>query len=109
MIINILMIYGVLMLGGGIMGFVKVQSVMSLVMGIVSSILIFLGVWQFKQGNSSSAFLIVIPTTLVLLIVFLMRFLKTGSFMPSGMLLVLSLVVLILSVQAYFRSKTNSK
>lgn len=104
MIVNVLLVYSALMLVGGIMGYVKAGSMMSLGMGILSSILISIGAWQLRQNNLKG-FWVVIPTNVVLVIAFLTRFLKTGSFMPSGVLLILSVIVLILTVQAYLKKK----
>lgn len=89
----VLIVYGVLMLGGGVMGYAKAGSKMSLYMGAISSVLVFLSVFWMKN-NPALGLGAATSTAGILSVVFLMRFLKTKAFMPSGMLLVLSLVVL---------------
>ena len=44
----VLAVYGVLMLGGGFMGYAKAGSKMSLIMGTVSAIVIFTGLYLSK-------------------------------------------------------------
>ena len=93
----VLSIYGLLMLGGGVMGYVKAHSKPSLIMGIISGILIFIGVYLLGS-NMKAAMMLVTCVSGMLTIVFLMRLLKTHAFMPSGMLLLLSVGVLIFCI-----------
>ena len=90
----VLSIYGLLMLGGGVMGYVKAGSKPSLIMGIISGILIFIGVYLLGS-NVKTGSMLVTTVSGVLTIVFLLRLLKTHAFMPAGMLLLLSAAVLI--------------
>ncbi len=90
-------IYAVLMLAGGVMGYVKAQSKMSLIMGILSSIVIFLGVY-LSQKSPRTGYTVIAGMSGLLAVSFLMRFLKTQAFMPSGMLLALSAVMLVVAV-----------
>jgi uncharacterized membrane protein (UPF0136 family) len=90
----ILSIYGILLMGGGIMGYVKAKSSMSLAMGVGSGLVIVLGVWLYSM-NPKGAWILWSCTTGFLCLAFLMRLLKTHAFMPSGMLLAISLGVLI--------------
>ena len=90
----ILFIYGILMLGGGVMGYVKAHSKPSLIMGIISGILIFIGVYLLGS-NLKIGMMLVTAVSAMLTGVFLLRLLKTHSFMPAGMLLLLSAAVLI--------------
>ena len=93
-------IYGILMLGGGVMGYVKAKSTMSLIMGIISGILIFIGVY-LMGSNARTGMMLVTAVSGMLTIVFLMRLLKTHAFMPSGMLLLLSAGVLIFCISQF--------
>ncbi len=97
----VLSIYGILMLGGGIMGYVKAHSKPSLIMGILSGILVFIGVYLLGC-NVKTGITLVTALSAVLTVVFLLRLLKTQAFMPAGMLLLLSAGVLILcAIQLY--------
>ena len=90
----ILSIYGILMLGGGVMGYVKAHSKPSLIMGIISGILIFIGVYLLGT-NVKAGMTLVTAVSALLTGVFFLRLLKTHAFMPAGMLLLLSAAVLI--------------
>ena len=90
----IFLIYGILMLGGGVMGYVKAHSKPSLIMGIISGILIFIGVY-LMGSNAKTGMMLVTAVSGMLTMVFLLRLLKTHAFMPSGMLRLLSAGVLI--------------
>lgn len=96
----VLSIYGVLILGGGIMGYVKAHSKPSLIMGIISGILIFIGVYLLGS-NAKMGMILVTAVSGMLTIVFLMRLLKTHAFMPAGMLLLLSAAVLVFCISQF--------
>ncbi len=96
----VFMIYGILMLAGGIFGFVKAGSKASLIMGIISGVLIFVGVGLLGQDYAAGRAVIAF-TSFILSGVFALRLVKTRKFMPSGMLLVLSLIASFLAVQLF--------
>jgi uncharacterized membrane protein (UPF0136 family) len=100
----ILNIYGVLLLVGGVMGYVKAKSSMSLIMGLLTGVLVLVGVYLSHQ-NAKLGFGITTATSLLLIGVFLMRFMKTKAFMPSGMLLLLSLVAAVIGLYTLYRSQ----
>ena len=87
-------VYGLLLIAGGYFGYAKAKSKMSLVAGAVSGVLIFIGVFL----GGTAGFVIFITVSAALTVVFLKRLLKTKKFMPSGMLMILSLGALILSL-----------
>lgn len=91
----ILYVYAALLIIGGIMGYMKAKSKASLIMGIVSGILILVGVALLNTSLKAGMITVVIVSGL-LSIVFWKRFMKTRAFMPAGLLLLLSLAVLIL-------------
>lgn len=84
-------IYGALILVGGLMGFVKGKSRISLLMGLIfGAALIACGVY-IDQGKHDA---LVAATTLaaVLFVMFAIRYAKTKKIMPSGMLALISLL-----------------
>ena len=95
------LVYGVLMLLGGIFGFIKAGSKVSLIMGIISGILIFLGVVFLERGQYSAGRAVLAFTSFILSGIFALRLLKTRKFMPSGMLLALSLIASALAIQLF--------
>lgn len=85
-----ILIYGLVVLLGGVMGYVKVKSKVSLLAGVGSGIALLVA-WflsaQFPVVGLGLATLI----GLILSIVFISRLLRTRSFMPSGLMMVFSL------------------
>jgi uncharacterized membrane protein (UPF0136 family) len=92
---TILWIYIVLLLVGGLIGFLKAGSKISLITSSVSAALLVLtampGVFTpiFRRNLAD-------VIMAALLVVFAIRLTKTKKFMPSGMMLVLTLVALAL-------------
>jgi uncharacterized membrane protein (UPF0136 family) len=91
----LLYVYGILLIFGGLMGYMKARSVPSLVAGLVCGLIaIFLGydyVWHFAPYCA---------LILALVLIFLMgrRYLRTRKPMPALLIVVLSIVVAIVQV-----------
>lgn len=86
----ILWAYLVLLLAGGIYGYIKAKSMVSLVSALVFGVLLALaaaGVFPWVYAGD------VILTLLV--VVFAMRFQKTRKFMPAGMLTLVTIAALL--------------
>lgn len=77
----------VLMLVGGVMGFVKAKSKPSLIAGVVSSVLL-AATYAYGMSSPQQGLIASFVVTLFLDVVFAMRLAKTKKFMPSGMLLI---------------------
>ncbi len=90
-----LWIYIVLLLVGGLIGFLKAGSKVSLLTSAISAaVLIIASIPGLFQPGARQ---ILIETILaVLLVVFAWRLGKTKKFMPSGLMLVLTLATLVL-------------
>ena len=88
---TVLWVYIVLLVVGGLMGFLKAKSKVSLIMAVVFAALLALcavgAVFKYYMADIFLA---------ALLVVFAMRLAKTKKFMPSGMMLILTLVALAL-------------
>jgi uncharacterized membrane protein (UPF0136 family) len=83
-----ILVLSIIMLLGGVMGFVKGKSKPSLIAGVVSSIL--LGICFYLTTTALTTGLIgALLVSAALDLVFAMRLKKTGKFMPSGMLLLI--------------------
>ena len=93
-------IYAILMLAGGIFGFRKAGSKASLIIGVISGILLFIGVGLLGQSYAASSGAIT-STSFFLSGVFALRLFKTRKFMPWGMLLALSLAAAFLAAQLF--------
>jgi uncharacterized membrane protein (UPF0136 family) len=88
-------VYGVIMILGGIAGFVRVGSKASLISGVGFGLMLLVsgfGVWEGSQGCLVAAEVI----ALLLVVLFAIRYAKKRRFMPAGMLAVLSLVAAVI-------------
>ena len=86
-------IYGLLSGLGGIWGYIKSRSKPSLISGSISGILLIIAAVMQQQGNDLGLLLSKI-ITLLLVIVFTVRLIKTGKFMPSGIMLIAGVITL---------------
>lgn len=91
---NIILIsYALFLILGGFMG-LKKGSKVSLYAGVGSGLLVFLGLW-FLTFNPKLAWIFLSSLNVLLTLSFISRLFKTRKFMPSGMLLIITLAVLI--------------
>jgi len=104
----VIVIYGLLILVGGVMGYVKGGSTISLLMGSLFGVaLLFCAYFLFKK--SLPAHYITLALTFLLDGIFTHRFVKTLHFFPAGLLSLLSLTVLILVALRTERLKREAK
>jgi uncharacterized membrane protein (UPF0136 family) len=87
MAVNLLWIFIALLVAGGLAGFLKAKSKASLIASIGSAIPLALVALGRLPGS------VAVGVLIVLQVVFFMRLRKTGKFMPSGMLLGLSVLM----------------
>lgn len=87
-----LLIYGVLLLVGGGIGYAKAKSPKSLIGGLVGAALSGVSYWLLGTDPRWGLGL-GLATAVLLAIVFAMRYRKTQSFMPAGLMVILSLGV----------------
>ncbi len=93
--------YGIMAIIGGIIGYVQAQSKASLISGSISGVLLIIaGVMQL-QGQAWGLVLATV-VTLVLVIVFAIRLVKTRKFMPAGLMSVLGLAALAIMLKQVF-------
>jgi uncharacterized membrane protein (UPF0136 family) len=92
---TVLWIYIVLLLVGGLIGFLKAGSKVSLISATVAAALLIIvqlpGVFQ-----PGFARIVADVIMAVLLVVFAMRLAKTRKFMPSGLMLIVTVAALLL-------------
>ncbi|MDJ0705147.1 MAG: TMEM14 family protein [Leptolyngbyaceae cyanobacterium MO_188.B28] len=89
--------YGVLAIMGGIWGYVQAQSKISLIAGGGCGMLLLISALLQSQGQTwgLSASVVV---TLILLVAFTMRLIKTRKFMPAGLMLILGIPALMMMI-----------
>lgn len=95
------LIYALLIFMGGIMGHIKAQSTVSLIMGVSFAIGLGLGAWLMFKSNKAGYFLSLL-LTLTLGAFFAYRYSLTQSFMPAGLMCILSALVLIILIASRF-------
>jgi uncharacterized membrane protein (UPF0136 family) len=95
----IVLVYGALVVLGGVMGFAKAKSKPSLYAGLGFGFALVISGEMLRQGNTR-----VLPGATVLAAVLLLvmgiRFARTKKFMPAGLVALMSLAVVIVLVQA---------
>jgi len=91
----LLYVYGILLIIGGLMGYVKARSVPSAVAGLICGFLALLLGYRYTWHFAPHAALL-----LALVLIFLMgrRYLRTRKPMPALLIVVLSIVVAIVQV-----------
>ena len=92
---TVLWIYIILLLAGGLIGFLKAKSKVSLIMAAVFAALLVLttlrGIFQPAFARDLANVLMAL-----LIVVFAVRLAKTKNFMPSGLMLAATIVALAL-------------
>ena len=86
--------YGLLAIGGGVLGYVKAKSTASLISGLVSGALLLIGAFLQQQGTQFGLLFSAVVTG-ILVAVFIVRLLKTRKFMPAGIMIIAGLIVII--------------
>lgn len=88
--------YGLMTLVGGVMDYVKAKSWISLVTGLISGGIIVLSAVIFSKGQMAGYYALM-AVSLALTVFFGMKFAKSRAFMPAGLMLALSTLMLILA------------
>lgn len=85
-----ILIYSFVVLLGGVMGYLKAKSKVSLLAGLGSGIALIVSWFVFRQ-NPLVGLGIATLIALLLVIVFIIRFFRTRTFMPSGLMTIFSI------------------
>ncbi len=101
-----ILIYATLTALGGIMGYMKAKSKVSLIMGLVSGTVLFAAWWICGQTPVLGLGLAA-SIALFLLIVFVNRYIRTRALMPAGLMTILSACTTVLFSVAWLSSSGN--
>jgi uncharacterized membrane protein (UPF0136 family) len=94
MIAWLVLIYGILIAGGGVMGYVKAHSVPSLIAGGISGIALLGAAWAMMKDAYSAGWWISLIVALLLLGRFAIAARSGFKMMPGGMVIILSIIVI---------------
>src|SRR5436189_6441476 len=95
-------LFGVLTIAGGVVGYVKADSVASIIAGSITGILLIVAAFLLPEHRAiglATAFII----SLLLAAQFAPKFLRTGIVMPAGMMSTLSVVGVIAAIVAWVK------
>lgn len=95
-------IYGLIVAIGGIIGYQKARSTVSLVSGLGSGVVLAIAAVQ-TLTQPVNGLLLATAIAVLLLIVFSIRWLKTRALMPAGVMTILSLIATVLFAIAAYR------
>ncbi len=95
-------IFGLLTIIGGVMGYVRAGSMASIIAGSVSGILLLVA--AYLMGINTVAGLALAAVVSILLAGrFVPAFMKNGEFMPAGMMSILSVIGIIMAILAWMK------
>ncbi len=95
-------VFGVLTIAGGIIGYVKAGSLPSVIAGSITGVLLLIAgllLPEHRAAGLATAFVI----SLLLAAQFVPKFTRTGKAMPAGMMSILSVIGLIIALIAWVK------
>jgi uncharacterized membrane protein (UPF0136 family) len=94
----VLGIYAVLLIVGGVIGFVKAKSLPSLIAGVVSGLIALICVGLSATDNEAIGYSLGLALAIMLFLFFGTRALSSRKFIPAGLLAVSSVLVIAVMV-----------
>lgn len=95
-------VFGVLTVVGGIVGYVKAGSVASIIAGSITGVLLLVAAFLLPEHRAialATAFIV----SLLLAAQFVPKFIRTGRAMPAGMMSILSVIGVIAAIVAWVK------
>src|SRR5258708_23212565 len=95
-------VFGILRIGGGVIGYVKVGSLPSIVAGSITGVLLLVAAFllpEHRAAGLATAFIV----SLLLAAQFVPKFVRTGRVMPAGMMSILSVLGIIAVIVAWVK------
>jgi uncharacterized membrane protein (UPF0136 family) len=95
-------LFGVLTIAGGIVGYVKAGSVASIIAGSITGVLLLVAAFLLPQ-HRAVGLATALVISLLLAVQFVPKFLQTGRAMPAGMMSILSVIGVIAAIVAWIK------
>ena len=98
-----LVVFGVLTIAGGVVGYVKAGSVASIIAGSITGVLLLVAAFLLPEHRAiglATAFIV----SLLLAAQFVPKFIRTGRLMPAGMMSILSVIGVIAAIVAWLKN-----
>jgi uncharacterized membrane protein (UPF0136 family) len=95
-------VFGVLTVAGGVVGYVKAGSVASIIAGSITGVLLLVAAFLLPEHRAiglATAFII----SLLLAAQFVPKFIRTGRVMPAGTMSILSVIGVIAAIIAWVK------
>jgi uncharacterized membrane protein (UPF0136 family) len=95
-------VFGILTIAGGVVGYVKAGSVASIVAGGITGVLLLVAAFllpEYQIVGLATACIV----SLLLAAQFVPKFLRTGRVMPAGMMSILSVIGIIVAIVAWLK------
>jgi uncharacterized membrane protein (UPF0136 family) len=95
-------IFGLLTIAGGVVGYVKAGSVASIIAGSITGVLLLVAAFVMPEHRVAGLATALI-VSLLLAAYFVRKYLSTGVLMPAGMMSVLSIIGIIVVIVAWLK------
>jgi uncharacterized membrane protein (UPF0136 family) len=95
-------IFGLLTIVGGVIGYVKAGSTISIIAGAIAGIALIVAAFLLP-GNVALGLALAGLVSLLLAGIFIPAFMKTGAAMPAGLMSVLSVIGVIMAIVAWIK------
>lgn len=95
-------IFGLLTIVGGVIGYASKGSTASIIAGSISGILLLVGAYLLP-GNATAGLAVAGIVSILLAARFIPAFMRSGDFMPSGMMAILSAIGVVMAILAFVR------
>ncbi|MEY2480267.1 MAG: hypothetical protein QOI04_1194 [Verrucomicrobiota bacterium] len=95
-------VFGLLTIAGGVLGYVKAGSTVSIIAGSISGILLLLAAFLLPDRVVAGLAVGGI-VSLLLAAQFIPKFIRTGKPMPAGMMSILSLIGIVMALVAWMK------
>jgi len=96
------LIFGILTIAGGVIGYVKAGSTASIIAGSISGLLLLVAAFLLP-GQVVVGLTIGVIVSLLLAVQFVPAFFRTGKMMPAGIMSLLSILGIVFAIVAWVR------